>query len=277
MKTFIVSGLAIAALAVAGAANAADLPVYKAPPPAAPVAYSWSGAYFGGNLGGGFGDKWWNTTDTTICALLDTCLVGITVIPGQTIGTTSVDGFLGGLQAGFNVQSGPFVFGVEGDVDWTDMKGRFDCIVVLTCSSKIDWIASVVGRAGVAVMDRLLVYAGGGGTWAREQDRIDFAGASISTLVSVTPFGFSARDDKWGWTFLTGAEYAFARNWSVKLQYNYYNFGSHNAGLSQDASACVTVGILTPVCVAGLHTNVDTQLRTHAIRAGLNYKFNWGS
>ncbi len=290
MRKFLLSCLGIASLAVAGAANAADIPrpAYKAPPPpvVAPI-YNWSGIYIGGHVGAGWGNKWWNTTETTICELfsdIGACSNpespfnpnNLNIVPGNSLGTTSVDGFLGGGQVGFNWQTGLFVWGVEADASWTNMKGQFPCIfTLLTCSSKIDWIATVVGRVGVTVLDRILVYGGGGGAWAHEKDRVDFFGVTFDGFV-IPPFSFSGSDNKWGWTFLAGTEYAFLPNWSVKLQYNYYQFGRHNVHLTQDTDICAPFlpeGCIPPGTAL---SNADTQLRIHSIKLGLNYRFTWG-
>ena len=87
---------------------AADLsrPVYKAPPAGAlPVTYDWTGFYVGGHIGYGWADKSWQD------------LVGFGTVSHKA------DGFLGGGQVGFNYQTGMFVFGVEGDFSWADIKG----------------------------------------------------------------------------------------------------------------------------------------------------------
>ena len=94
-------------------ALAADMPV-KAPilkaPIAAPV-YDWSGLYVGAHIGG----AWSNSTVTN-----------------GNIGTswnTGGTGFIGGFQGGYNFQTGNFLFGVEGDFDWTTFEGTSGPIV----------------------------------------------------------------------------------------------------------------------------------------------------
>ena len=88
-------------------ALAADMPV-KAPvrkaPMVAPV-YDWSGFYVGAHIGG----AWSNST-------LTNSNIGTSWDPGGT-------GFIGGFQAGYNFQAGNFLFGVEGDFDWTTLAG----------------------------------------------------------------------------------------------------------------------------------------------------------
>ena len=89
--TFIVIGLSVGA-------HAADMAV-KAPPapPAPPPPYNWSGFYVGANFGG----AWTN---------------GSLNIPNNNFygGLTE---FIGGVQAGYNVQADHLLFGVEGDFD----------------------------------------------------------------------------------------------------------------------------------------------------------------
>jgi outer membrane immunogenic protein len=103
-------------------AAAADVRVRNTPAPAsvfvAPPT-NWSGFYLGGHIGWGdssFGDN------------------------------GSADGILGGLQAGYNYQINQLVFGVEGEISWTDM-GRNAAFGVVN-STDIDFIATLTGRLG---------------------------------------------------------------------------------------------------------------------------------
>ena len=83
MKTTTICLAAVASLAVAGAAVAADLP--RGPTPyysnPAPSVYNWGGFYAGANLG----YEWGKVTNIAI----------------------NPNGIIGGLQAGYNWQSGP--------------------------------------------------------------------------------------------------------------------------------------------------------------------------
>ena len=94
------------------AATAADLPVAPAPVPVAPVAsapgaiFSWTGFYIGGHVGGGFERSSWSDPFT-----------------GANNAFTSGAGFLGGAQAGANVQFNRLVLGVEGDFSYAGLKG----------------------------------------------------------------------------------------------------------------------------------------------------------
>ena len=73
-----------------------------------------------------------------------------------------------------------------------------------------------------------------------------------------TPFALSSghRD---GYTIGAGLEYMFTQNWSGKIEYQYYNFGNSS--------------FVTPVALAPFG-NFRTD--DHVVKAGINYRFNWG-
>src|SRR5258708_997349 len=113
MRNLIFSAaLAVGVIVSSGAADAADLaarPYTKAAPPIVAAVYDWTGFYVGANLGWSFGRA---RTDVTVA--------------GAPFASTSqrMDGILGGLQAGYNWQSGRAVFGLETDIQATAQKGR---------------------------------------------------------------------------------------------------------------------------------------------------------
>ena len=106
-----------------GNASAADLPVYKAPPPVA-APYSWTGFYVGGDIGALWthsGAGMWEPTTPTGNPLIDF---------GEfaNVGALHKDGeFVGGVHVGYNWQFAPtWVAGIEGDWSWTDAKASFN-------------------------------------------------------------------------------------------------------------------------------------------------------
>ncbi len=107
MKAFLLPSAAALALAGAvGTASAADLARRPPPPPPtkAPFvvpAYNWTGAYIGINAGYGFGRSKWDGLPASF----------------------DVKGGMAGGQLGYNWQFGQFVYGVEGDGDWSDLRG----------------------------------------------------------------------------------------------------------------------------------------------------------
>jgi outer membrane immunogenic protein len=71
----------------------------------------------------------------------------------------STNGIVAGGTIGGNYQTGAFVFGVEGDFDWDNIKGNPSACV--GCQVSSTWFATARGRVGVA-WDRVLFYGTGG-------------------------------------------------------------------------------------------------------------------
>ncbi|WJR79597.1 outer membrane protein [Bradyrhizobium sp. NP1] len=136
--------------------------------------YSWAGPYLGGNLGYA-----WGTVDNS---------------PAKP------SGFVIGAQGGYNWQNGPWVFGVEGDIQAT---GADDTFAPWKFSNP--WFGTVRGRAGYA-FNNILFY----GT----------AGLAFGELRGQT-FGFSESHVTAGWTGGVGAEFGLNQNWSAKIEYLY--------------------------------------------------------
>jgi outer membrane immunogenic protein len=221
---------------LSGAALAADIarPVYKAPPAGVmPVAYDWTGFYIGGHVGYGWADKSWQDSF------------------GLFTASHTADGFLGGGQVGFNYQVNQFVFGIEGDVSWANLSGGSTGVFApgagtFNVNTDVDWTSTLTARLGLA-FDRWLVYGKGGVAWA---------GDRFSTNFYTIP-GVEISDTRWGWTAGAGVEYAFAPQWSAKLEYNYMDFGTRSYSFAP-----------------GFSTDIDQNI--HAVKFGINYKFGGG-
>jgi outer membrane immunogenic protein len=259
MKRTIFAAAAVAAITVPLAANAADMavrraPVYKAPPP--PVVYSWSGCYIGIHGGGGFGHTRWSDPLAS---------------PANFVFSShDTDGGLAGGQVGCDWQNNAFVFGIEGTASWADLTGdSLDSLspggITLRDHTKIDFIGTITGRLGWA-LDRTLLYVKGGGAVINNQLRVtcdtglgSCAGFPLGTLFA------SADDSRWGWTVGAGIEYAFANSWSGKIEYNFMDFGRDNSTFTGGPP----IAGITP-----FQFGIDQHV--HVIKAGLNYRFNWG-
>src|SRR5579871_3705921 len=204
------AGIGAVLALLATPALAADLrPMYTKAPPPPPPAFSWTGCYVGGNVGGMWGHKDW-TNET----------VGTTF--GQPIGSHDADSWLGGVQGGCNYQfAGRWVVGVQGDYDWTDASGtNLDQIAIgRTDRTRIRNLASVTGRIGYG-WDRFLGYVKGGGAWTRDDYDV------FTTATGVT--AATASETRSGWTIGVGGEYAFMPNLSAFIEYDHYDFGTNN-------------------------------------------------
>ena len=100
-------------IALAAPASAADLaarPYAKAPAMIAAV-YDWSGFYIGANGGWGSSRKCWDAQTAA----------GVFI---ASEGCHNATGGVAGGQLGYRWQTGSWVFGVEGQGDWADLKGR---------------------------------------------------------------------------------------------------------------------------------------------------------
>jgi outer membrane immunogenic protein len=201
---------ALAFLAAGTPALAAD--IEAPPPPMVPakapiaVAYSWTGFYIGGQVGGG-----WSTfkgTDPTT--------------PGAPWTSVNASGVIAGGQFGGNYQIGNVVLGIEGSYDWSNIKVNQNAAFAggagFTMTLKNDYIATVAGRVGYA-FDRVLLYAKGGAAFAR--DRVDANNGLAGPLAGSGSGSFN----RTGWLAGAGIEWAFLPSWSVKAEYNYLGFG----------------------------------------------------
>ena len=218
------------------AVQAADLPQAPPPPPQAPAAYipaappvyNWGGIYVGINGGYGFGTAKWTPS-------------------GGGASSDKANGGIVGGTLGANFQTGAFVFGVEGDFDWSGINSSTAgsvCIVTANCQAGNTWLSTLRGRFGFA-LDRILFYGTAGGVFGNEQ---------------TTQSGVTTTHTQAGWTAGVGVETAFADHWTAKLEYLYANLGTASVTCT---TACGVPGGI-PVSI-GLTDNL--------IRLGVNYKF----
>jgi outer membrane immunogenic protein len=205
----------------AGATSAADL--RRRPPPPAPAPYvapyyNWTGFYIGISGGGAWGNSNWINT-----------------------GDFDLSGGLVGGTIGYNWQTGPWVFGIEGDLSWTNIKGHSFVGCAPGCETENSWLGTVRGRIGYA-FDRVLPYATGG-----------LAFGNIKANIG----GFTGADEtNAGWTIGGGVEFALPANWTAKVEYLYVDLGDFSCG-----GVCGVFGAANP------------SFTTSIVRAGLNYRF----
>jgi len=225
MKNFVAGCLAGMALVAAQCASAADLsvaPLYKAPPSRATQVYSWTGFYLGINGGGGWGHSSWRDASAGV----------------------DLSGGLVGGTAGYNLQVGKAVVGLEGDVDWANLSGTGTSAgCPAGCSTSDTWLSTVRGRVGYA-LGGVLPYVTGG--------------VAVGDIRAATPGLPGASNINAGWTVGGGLEVALPGNWSAKAEYLHVDLGSFNCGAN-----------------CGLPTD-NVSMRDDVFRAGVNYRFGWG-
>ena len=164
MKKLLIAAATLAAVSSAPAV-AADMAVKAAAVAARPACAQFGGFYLGGNVGWAYHDTSFGDPDNWIDNFS-------TDFNSSHINRTR-DGFVGGVQGGYNWQRGCTVFGVEIDASWADLnKTRSYSAVnlpgpgtVLTISDNLRWFGTARTRAGV-IVDDLLIYATGGFAFA---------------------------------------------------------------------------------------------------------------
>jgi outer membrane immunogenic protein len=261
------AAIAVSVILGIGAASAADMPV-KARPVAVDAVYNWSGFYIGANIGsiesaGNAHHQCINPTGVFGGAGCDT-------IPDQALSGT---GFLGGVQAGYNWQRGRWLFGVEGDVQGTSLRGSSTLVgafpvvgfgagatdpadTTSSASARLNWLSTVRGRAGV-ISGSALFYVTGGVAVGGVQTAY-----SESSVLGGGAYPSSSNTTRGGWTAGGGIEWSFAPKWSVKLEGLYYDLGSVS-----------TYGtFVPPIAAFTFQVGERQEINGWIARVGVNYR-----
>jgi outer membrane immunogenic protein len=171
---------------------------------------------------------------------------------------------------GVSGQWGGWVFGVEGDFDWQGLSGSSNsafCTSIflspaalspaggLSCKTQSNWIGTLRARAGYA-WDRVLVYGTVGG-----------AGANVEVALNGLP---TQTNPEFGWTAGGGLEWAFADNWTAKVEYLFVGLSgkapcNHGYSCGYDAPATAVLPAVNGNDLVTLNENI--------IRVGVNFKF----
>lgn len=272
--TFGIGLLALAGSAIT--ASAADIParpVYKAAPPPAAVVFDWTGFYVGVNAGGAWGRS--NTASPLANSGCGQCYIPsvVTDINAQSLRTLNATAFTGGVQAGYNVQVGNWVLGVEADVNsfrltassivtaaFTFFPGP-GALPTYTDTIATNWLVTARGRTGFA-FGNTFVYATGGVAFTDLKYTHTFVeGTFPGTSLGVESSTASAK--KLGYVVGGGFEYAWSRNWSFKAEYLYLNFGSVSS----------TASVIFPGGPGGSFFTHTANLTANIARVGINYRF----
>ena len=200
---------------------------------AAAPAYDWSGFYAGVNAG-----------YVTSSASAGVTVGGVTLDMPKTL-----DGAVGGIQAGYNWHHQHILLGVEADIQASSQRSDFVQSafgVTASLTNSIPWFATARGRLGFT-LDQWLVYATGG-----------VAIAGVKSEGSATVAGFtqsvSIFEPQASWVIGGGVETAlWGSRWTAKAEYIYIDsidFSSNTLGLTTRSHATNSI-----------------------LRAGVNYRF----
>lgn len=222
--------------------------------PTAP--HDWSGTYLGLHLGYGRGEA--DFKDATYNG-------GVGSFPVVNW-EADHSGALVGLQAGYNWQRGKLVFGLEGEIGYLDIDGKelppgldpFGDPYDASGTINGDWYAGLGARVGYAFQQTLL-YAKAGAVYSRTE--LGFVDTCITAPCGTGLVDASERVG-WGYQLGAGLEHALAERWTIKLEYAYIDFGSTTIR-----------GTTSGVGFEGRSVAVESDLSTHTVKLGMNYRF----
>jgi opacity protein-like surface antigen len=234
---------------------------------AASPAYSWTGFYFGGHAGYGWGSVDGDTRRTVVIpppAAPNFFVNTPNPVPFIFDRGLNPQGGLGGLQAGYNFQSGRTVYGVEADFTWAgqdssvflsgDTRPVFfnteDFSYTETTSAKLKYMGTVRGRLGYTV-GALLPYVTGGFAWGRMSMDTNWLLHQFNQVANL-PFAGSESHTHVGWTLGAGFEYAFAERWSAKAEYLFVDLGKQTY-------------------FSGIQGGGSFGMQDHTVRIGINF------
>ena len=206
------------------------VPGTSVPPLVPAIPFCWTGFYVGANLGGA-----WISEDFVDAS-------------GNTFSLTN-SGIIGGGQVGYNYQIGNFVLGAEWMFDGTSL----DLPAVGGMSANTKWVTTFAGRFGWA-WNRFLVYGKAGG---------GLVGTDVTIANPANGTSVTTSNDNAGLLAGIGAEWAFAPNWTVKLEYDFLALNS--LPITSTTAAAAVVAESSPG---------NRNLQTFTV--GVNYLFNWG-
>jgi outer membrane immunogenic protein len=249
MKKLLLATVAVSALAAAAPAGAADLrmPVKALPPPPPPCAY-FGGVYVGIQGGSVYYqnthndlDYFWNGGSTT---------------------STDLD-WHGGVQGGFNWQTGCTVWGVMADWSWSGAEantllrdGPFPFAPTFAIEHELKWFGTLRARSGV-VVNNLLICVSGGFAWAKFDRNVAF-----NTFDGFASFASSFDENtRWGWAAGAGTEWSITPNLSFMGEFVVMGFDKQESNFI-DAFAN--------------SWRVDNHDLLLVSRVGLNYRFGGG-
>ena len=245
MKKIFLGTVALIAVGMVAPASAADMAArpYKAPPVAVPMMYDWSGFYLGVNGGYGWGRR---------CA--DITAVNAVAFAFAEGCSDSGGGIVGG-QVGYRWQSSAWVFGLEAQGDWANIRN--DRVSLFnpanTWKTNINGLGLFTGQVGYAWNTTLLYVKGGAAVANQRFDIYDTA----------TGIGIAqAERTRWGGVVGVGLEFGFAPNWTAGIEYDYLF-------RTNDGNTYLTPALAPAITSVAINTRSDVSMITGRI----NYKF----
>jgi outer membrane immunogenic protein len=301
MKRMVIGAVAVLALAGTSAATAADMPL-KAPAPAVIEVFTWTGFYAGLNAGGFWGEGQQGFSIDDSLGRYYTFGAGQGAMIAQVMGVGNQplknNGFTGGGQVGYNYQTGPWVLGLEADLEWFNpsatstrvgllpgavaLPGGTPVPFQITDTTSGNWLSTFRARAGIHPLNNLMLYGTAGVAVAHVNLSSSYAdGSTCPPQISCAlRSNLSTTQNAWGFAGGGGAEWAFGRNWSFRAEYllvsvrgsDVSNIALPTAGVIPGPGACPPGNGATGFCSI-FHYRPTFQ--ENIVRVGINYRFDW--
>jgi outer membrane immunogenic protein len=222
--------------------------------------FDWSGFYVGANAGYG-----WGRSGVSMPAVDPSFTIVYRTFFLEDRTTLKPNGFLGGAQAGYNVQTGSFLWGLEGDAQYMRLKSSRDTGFIpgpfpLNPAHNVRYQENLSANNFFTLRLRGGVVAGPSlffGTAGLAVTRVAFS-RDITVQGGATHYPGSTSSTKAGWTVGGGLEYAIAPGWTAKAEYLYADFGS--------------VGFRAYRPLTTSFIDSKAKLSTHILRFGINRK-----
>jgi outer membrane immunogenic protein len=273
MKKFLLTTVALGALAVpAMAADMAPAPIYKAPVPV-PVYYNWTGWYVGANLGWkGVSSNMTGVPADAPSQAFNAACIAAGACPGN-FGSNTGNGIIGGGQIGYNWQIANYVLGLETDFQGTSAKASTTIGTNApgfvpfsgTDQTSEKWLGTFRGRAGYLFTPMFLGYVTGGFAYSG----IDRTWSASFAAPATSAWSGTESTTLTGWTIGGGVEWALGNGFTLGAEYLYVKLSGNDSFLTTNQSgACASGG--GPLCTFRVS---GADVTDNIVRAKLNYKF----
>ena len=197
---------------------------------------NWSGFYVSGGLG------WTQGKADTSTFVAPGGSYFITTDPVQIAaagaGNLSQDSLAGGIAAGWGTQFGRVLAGIEvsaHSLTFNESRSSgtlfltFPAPFTVTQQVEADWMGTLRGRLGWA-QDKWLGYVTGGLAVTRTTLSTFYIDSFAAGGVGGATGFSSTSKNRVGWTAGLGGEYALSRNWALRADYLYADFGKVTSG-----------------------------------------------
>ncbi len=184
-------------------------------------------------------------------------------------------GGLGGGQIGYNWQNGHVVYGLEVDIQGSNIGDTFHVAIPGTfgklsvrANQDFNYFGTFRGRLGYG-FDNTLIYATGGLAYAgvTNQASLNADGPQYGNGIFYTSALVSNNATEVGYSIGGGVEHYIAPAWSAKLEYQFTDFGNVNMSGTRTPG-----GFFPPITPLSIHTS-EIEQSFQNVRLGINYHF----